>query len=347
MSSGGSGVVASQLSMPTIKDVARVAGVSFKTVSRVINNDAHVRDALRQRVFHAMEELNYKQNLSARFLRTQESRTIGLITDRIVTTPYSGNIIKGAQEEAWHHGMMLLIVNTEGDAKVEQRAVEMMLNRQIDGLAYAAVHHREIAADTLKLLPTNIPSVLIDCFSGEQIFPTFLPNEQQAGHTATEFLIKKHHQRIAFINGRPDFPAAVGRHCGYARALEEHGLTYDERLVADGGWWQQDGYVNTLKLMRGRLKPSAIFCASDRIAMGAYAALTELGLRIPEDVAIVGFDNNEVIAAHLRPPLTTMELPYYAMGKAAIKHLVANDASDGLPYSLELFECPIIVRASA
>ena len=334
--------------MPTtIKDVARVAGVSFKTVSRVVNNGANVRDELRQRVFRAMEELNYKPNLSARLLRTQESKTIGLITDRIATTPYSGNIIRGAQEEAWRHGMMLLIVNTEGDPKVEQRAVDMMHERKVDGLAYATVHNKEIDAATLKILPTDIPCVLIDCFSSVPIFPTFLPNEQRAGHAAAEYLIKKHHQRIAFINGRPDFPAAVGRHLGYAQALEEHGIKYDERLIRDGGWWQLDGYENTKKLMRAKFKPTAIFCASDRIAMGAYAALEELGLRIPEDIAIVGFDNHEIIAAHLRPALTTMELPYYVMGKAAIKHVVADNAPEGLPYSLELFECPLIERASA
>ncbi len=151
---------------------------------------------------------------------------------------------------------------------------------------------------------------------------------------------------MAFINGRADFPAAKGRLAGYKKALAKYKIDFDEKLVRSSGWWQQDGYDNTSSLMKHKKPPTAIFCASDRIAMGAYDALRELGYKIPDDVAIVGFDNHEIIAAHLRPSLTTMELPYYAMGKWGIHYLLEHKEDLSTAPIQEVLECPTILRKS-
>ena len=146
--------------MVTIKDVAADAGVSFKTVSRVINGHPHVTDAVRQKVLRAVEDLDYRPNIVARNMRTKKTDYIGLITDEIVTTPFSGAIIKGAQEAAWINGMILLTVNTNGRTELEEAAIEMLLERQVAGIILAAMFHRAVDA------PANlgdVPTVLVDC----------------------------------------------------------------------------------------------------------------------------------------------------------------------------------------
>ena len=331
--------------MATIKDVAKAAGVSFKTVSRVVNNDPQVGDALRQRVLRAIEDLDYRPNMSARHMRTQRTQFLGLITDRIATTPFSGDLIKGAQEAAWRHGKILLSINTESHVDIENTAVNMMLERQVEGIVFASMYHRSVnPPEAIR----SVPSILLDCYTEDRSLPAVVPDEFRGGLTATEHLLHKGHQRIAVINGKADFPATVGRFAGYQQALRNFGVAFDDNLVRFGGWWQEDGYQNALELMRMPDRPTAIFCGNDRIAMGAYDALRELGLSIPRDAAVVGFDNQEVISAHLKPRLTTIALPYYEMGFRAVESLVQNvsgNVNGSSPEQIRV-ECSLIVRES-
>ena len=331
--------------MVTIKDVANAAGVSFKTVSRVINNDPHVRDEMRQRVLRALEDLDYRPNLAARHLRTQKTKLIGLITDRIATTPFSGNIIKGVQEAAWRNEKILLISNSERQPGIEEAAISMMFERQVEGIIYAAWYHRSV------VLPKNIyqvPVVLVNCYSEDQSLPSVVPDEVAGGYAATQFLLTKGHCRIGLINGKQNYPATQGRLEGYKQALTTFRVPFDETLVCYGGWWQEDGYENAYSLMNLPEPPTAIFCGNDRVAMGVYDALRELKLSVPDDVAVIGFDNQEGIAAHLRPGLTTMELPYYEMGQWAVDFLIEHEerrASRIEPVRAKL-ACYLIERAS-
>ena len=331
----------------TLKDVAEVAGVSFKTVSRVVNNDPNVRDELRQKILRIIDEMGYHPNHAARLMRSGNSSVIGLITDRISTTPYAGNIVKGAQEAAWKHGQMLFIMNTDEDDALQKIAIETMINRGVDGLIFAAVHHRRLTQEQVTDLKQGVPVVLVDCSSPDPEISSMVPDEETAGFEATRVLIDGGHTRIGFINGPARFPAAGGRHQGYLRALREAGLTSDPQLVVSGGWWQRDGYDNASRLLSLAKPPTAIFCASDRIAMGAYDAIKERGMKIPEDVAIVGFDNHEIIAAHLRPALTTMEIPYYQMGRWAVERVLELRANPDLPATFEQAHCSLILRSSA
>lgn len=311
--------------MATIKDVAAHAGVSFKTVSRVINRHPHVTDAVRQKVLRAIEDLDYRPNIVARNMRTRKTEYIGLITDQIMTTPFSGAIIKGAQEAAWTNGIMLLTVNTDGQPELEAAAVNMLLERQVAGIAYATMFHKAVAPPA-KL--TEAPCILVDCFSANGELPAIVPDEKQGGYDATRHLLSRGHRRIAMINGKRGYPGTEGRLNGYRKALEGADLAFDEELVRFGDWWQEDGYHHACCLMKLHDPPTAICCGNDRIAMGVYAAVHELGAAIPDDVAVIGFDNMEVIAAHLRPGLTTMALPYYEMGQRAIEYLTGDRCDD-------------------
>jgi LacI family transcriptional regulator len=330
--------------MATIKDVAQLAGVSFKTVSRVINRSPHVRDEVRQKVLRAADALEYRPHHHARHLRTQRSKVFAFMSDDVATTPFAGQIIQGAQEAAWRREMLLLTFNTAGDPALEEAAVQAALERGVEGIIFATMYHRAVQ---LPEAAFRLPLILVDCFARDRPARSVVPDEVQGGRVATQFLLEKGHRRIALINADPKYPAAAGRFEGYRQALERFGVPVEPGLVRTGGWWQDDGYEHALALLQHKAVPTAIFCASDRIAMGVYDALKEKGLRIPEDVSVIGFDNQELLAAHSRPPLTTVRIPYFEMGAWAVDQLLQGEPSETRP-PLEPFklECPMVLRAS-
>jgi LacI family transcriptional regulator len=330
---------------PTMSDIARQAGVSRTTVSFVLNNhvsSASISAETKDRVLEVAKKLSYRPNLAAKVLHTNQTHTIGFITDEIATTPHAVNIIRGAQDEALAHGKLLLIVNTGSDATIAETAVEMMLGRQVEGILYAAMYHQEVA------LPANMYEgsvVLIDCFCANRSLPSVVPDEIQGGRTATEVLLKKGHHRIGFINSIDPIPATFGRLEGYKQALKAYDIPFDEDLVRSHTSDSRGGYRGTLELLQLPVPPTAIFCFSDFMAMGAYDALRTLGISIPGDVAVMGFDNQELIAAQLFPPLSTIQLPHYQMGKWAIEFLLEHHSESLLPVQ-HTIDCPYIERQS-
>lgn len=327
-------------------DVARLAGLSQTTVSFVINNVANVSipDETRERVWMAVKQLGYRPNAAAKVLRTSRTHTIGFITDEIATTPFSGQMIQGAQETAWASEKILLVVNTGRNAAIETKAIEMLLERQVEGIIYAAMYHREVE---LPEQVREVPVVLLDCFVADRSLPSVAPDEVGGGRTATQALIDAGHRRIGMINLPNDFPAPVGRLAGYRAALAEHTILFDPELVRVGNGYADGGYQQTRALMRLAEPPTALFCATDRTAMGAYDALRELGLTVPHDVAVVGFDNQEIVAAALRPALSTLALPHYDMGRWAVRYLLEHTEHAGpLPALQQLMTCPFIKRNS-
>jgi LacI family transcriptional regulator len=279
-------------------------------------------------------------------MRTQRSNTIGFITDYIASTPFAGAIIKGAQDVAWSQNKVLLIGNTGGKPEIERAAVEAMLERQVEAIIYAAMWHRMV-----ELPPNirNVPVVLLDCFSEDRSLPSVVPDEFQGGFDATEILLKKGHRRVAFINIdlSISIPAPTGRLAGYKAALAAYDIPFDIALLRYGNAQADSGYERTMELMQLPEPPTAIFCGNDRMAMGCYMALKELGKQIPRDVAVIGFDNQRIIAKYLRPPLSTMGLPHYEMGKWAVEYLLNEDeeALTGDPVQ-HLIACPYIERES-
>ena len=336
----------------TIKDVAKQAGVSVKTVSRVLNQEESVRTETRQRVLDVVASLGYTRHQTARELRTQRSDTIGFITDEIATSPFAADVVKGAQDEALKHGRLLLVMNTDRDRDVEARAVESMRERRVDGVIYAAMFHRELDPDpNLRHLPT----VLVDGFDAGGLYDAVVPNEVQGGRLATQTLIDAGHRRIAFINLDPVATpvASAGRLQGYQEALHRAGLPLDSAMVKNAGTDPQQGYVLAHELLALPEPPTAIFAGNDRTAVGVYCAVYEAGLRIPEDVAVIGFDDQREIAEHLTPPLTTIALPHLEMGRQGVRRLLerlnasdepANTATNSA--HVTHLDCPIVTRAS-
>jgi LacI family transcriptional regulator len=331
---------------PSMYDVARVAGVSQTTVSFVVNNapDANIPEETRNRVWAAVKELGWRPNAMARGLSLQRSHTIGFLSDEVATSPHAGKIIQGAQDAAWAREIMLLVINTGRNAALERAAIEMMLERQVEGMIYATMYHRPV---TLPPLLSQVPIVLLDCYTPDRSLPSVVPDEVQGGRTATETLLRKGHRRIGFINNIDPIPATYGRLEGYKQALATYNVPFDPFLVRTGSSIAEQGYRQTIELMRLAERPTALFCFSDLMAMGAFNALHKLGFAIPEDVAVVGFDNQELIAAHLFPPLTTMELPHYAMGQWAINYLLEpTETQPTAAPTQQTIECRLIERSS-
>lgn len=318
------------------------------SLSRVLNDDPAVRTDTRQKVLDAIEALGYQPNVVARGMRTQRTNTIGFISDEIGTSPFAGKMLQGALERAWEQGFLLLSVETERDERLKQAAVDALLSRQVDGIIYAAMYHR-IAHPPAAL--RQLPTVLLDCYAEDRSLPSVTPDEELGGYVATTCLLSKGHRRVGFIKHNVVQPASVGRLAGYKRALVEYNIPLDESLIVEERGYIAGGFRATQRLMALPQPPEAIFCFNDRTALGAYQALHELGLAIPADVAIVGFDDEPDFAALLRPPLTTLELPHFEMGRWAVDHLLTllarpGDAQASNPVQM-LMECPLIERESA
>lgn len=333
---------------PSMQDVATLAGVSRTTASFVINNveDAGIPQETRKRVWDAVKQLGYRPNAIARGLRSAKTHTIGFVSDEVATSPFAGEIIRGAQDRAWEDDKLLLLVNTGGNQAVKRAALDTLLQRQVDGIIYATMYHREVhPPESVRLVPT----VLLDCFLADASLPSVVPDEVGGGRRATEALLERGHRRIGFINSQVPVAAATGRLEGYKQALAAYEVPFDESLVIAGESYARGGYDCVMNLMQRGDRPTALFCFNDRMAMGAYDALRKLGLSIPDDVAVIGFDNQEVIADHLYPALTTMELPHYRMGQWAVEEVLrlisSNNGSNAAPVQHKI-DCPLISRDS-
>lgn len=329
----------------TISDVAKRAGVSRATVSFVMNDvtTISISEATRDLVRSAARELGYRPNAAAKSLVTKRSNLIGFVTDQIATTPFAGQMIEGAQDAAWEAGKLILLVNSAGNPEIETKALETMLEHKVDGLVYASMYHRPVVPPE-SLFEAH--AVLLDCFDAEERLSCIIPDEEGGGYTATKTLIEAGHRSIAFANNQEEIPATAGRLRGYLRALAEHDIEPDPSLIVTARAEASGGYDAALTLMSRLPRPTALFCFNDRMAMGAYDALNKQGLRIPEDVAIVGFDNQELISAQLHPGLTTVALPHYAMGYRAIQLLLREVEESSSEARTYIESCPLVPRNS-
>lgn len=328
-----------------MSDVAKAAGVSTTTVSLVLNDKAgsSIPDITKERVFEASRALGYRTNAVARNLRRQSSETIGLISDTIASTPYAGLMVRGADQMAASAGMTLMIINTERDPDVEARAIDSLLARRVDALIYATMWHQVVEPPAeLK----EIPSVLLDARSDDPADSWVVPDEEFGGYTATSHLIEHGHRRIGYIHEHNVYPAQPERFAGYRRALAEHGIEFDPELVAVDLNDPFGGTAAAAVLLDLPEPPTAIQCYTDRMAMGAYRAIRRAGLRVPDDISVIGFDNQDQIAPWLDPPLTTMQLPHEAMGRWAVEHLLRVLSGEAEGPRQQRLECPLVVRDS-
>ncbi len=333
----------------TIRDIAELSGVSVTTVSHVLNEvpGKRIAASTRAKVRDAADRLAYTPNRLAQGLRLQRSNTIGMISDRVLTTPYATEMIHGAQDAAAAAGSLLMLVSSGGDLGYEVTQAQALIDRQVDGLVYASMHHRNVQApDYMRLRPT----VLLDAVTADQRLPSVVPDEIGGALAAMAELIGHGHTRIGFLCDNTDVPAVGARTQGYRMSLEEAGLPYDPSLVVHFSTNDEAPFRPAARLLRRPDRPTALFCYTDRIALGVYFAAQDAGLSIPEDLSVVGFDDMQLISAGVRPELTTVALPHYAMGHWSITHLLSlidgEPAPEGVAAPHVQLPCPLVRRAS-
>ncbi len=333
----------------TMRDVAELADVSVATVSLVVNNKKRERigEETRARVLEAVAELGYRPNALAQSLVSGNSRFIGMVADAIASLPFAGQILRGAQEEAWRNGYVLLVADTDHAPEATDEAIQMMIDHQAVGVLFSTWYHRDVQAPPRL---GSLPTVFVNCIPAGQEAVAIVPDEVQGGRLATDMLLDRGHTRAAFINSTEDAPSTVGRLAGYREALAARGIGFDADLVVPiypdrTGGFQEAGYAAGVELLGRSDRPTAVFCYNDRVAMGLYEALKERGLSVPGDMAVIGFDDQEVIAAHLRPALTTIALPHYEIGARSVRALLERvRAAEG--GHVEQVACPAVVRSS-
>lgn len=334
-----------------IKDVAAAAGVSVTTVSHVLNDVAYARVGAetRVRVHEAALRLGYGPNRLAQALRTRRSGMIGFISEEIATTPHAGRIILGSEETAKRRGYNIMIINSTstGSENSRESDVAALLDRQVDGILYATMYHRRL---TVPKNLAGLPAVLVDSEDISHSVSSVIPDEEGGARAAVQTLIDAGHSRIGMINNTDDVPATHSRLRAFKDTLADAGLEFRAELVQSEHSEVPGGYQAALRLLKQEDRPTAVFCYNDRMAMGLYRAASELGINIPEELSVVGFDNQELIAENLHPALTTVALPHYEMGAWATENLI--DAIEGKT-DLGLFaanptvlECPLVVRDS-
>ncbi|MGN8114417.1 LacI family DNA-binding transcriptional regulator [Labrys sp. 22185] len=331
----------------TMMDVAKAAGCSQATVSVVLNGitDIKISPDLRMRVQNAARSLGYGMGSPIRRANLEELRgsCIGFIVDQLATTPEAVNAIDGARQASWENDVTILVAQTQGRAEHERKAVARLLQAGAQGIVYMSIFTRRVSLDpTFDDLP--VPLVLLNCYTSDDRFPAVVPDEATGGRMATVSLIRKGHRRIGTIVGESFMEAAQDRLAGYRQALMEAGIPYDDHLVAEGNWTPTSGFEATQRLLSLEEPPTAIFCQNDKMAMGCFNAIVETGLRIPADLSVVGYDDDE-LSRHLRPQLTTLELPHRAMGAWAIEQLARKSASSAR--RIHKIGCTLIERASS
>ena len=323
-------------------DVGRLAGVSATTVSFVLNENSGqtISESTRRRVLAAVAELGYRPNQMARGLRTKRTATIGFVTDEIAAEPFAGATILGAHEAAWPAGSLLLVTNTTRDQRILREVVEELIERRVDAIVLAVVGTRRVVVpDALK----GVPSMLLNGYLHGGLLPSVLPDEVAGGRAAATMLTSAGHTRLGYLTGQPGEWPTRARLRGFRKAIEAAGLRPDDQLIRRGNYRADSGYELTRELIARDL-PTGILCGNDRMAIGAYLALREAGLRIPDDVSVVGYDDQVDLAADVTPALSTVRMPYYQMGRWAVQQVIAATVAT-LPARTYL-PCPPVPRAS-
>lgn len=326
----------------TIKDVAKKAKVSTATVSRVINNKTEgITEEMRQHVQKVIDEMGYKPSHLARGMVTKKTYTIGLVIQDI-RNPFFPKMVSGVEKVAYEKGYMVLLCNTDEDLNREKEYISILREKRVDGIIITVSNGKDKDYIT-NLIAGDIPFVFLDEIA-EDVYCVCVNNEIGA-YEATKHLIELGHEHIACLSGPDTSITNLNRVKGYKKALVEAGLSINEELILKGSYKADSGYSNTEKILKDFSHITAIFCANDFNALGAYEAVVGHGKKVPEDISIVGFDDILDIPAN-NFAFTSVSQPTYEMGQAAATMLIDIINKKELKESVITFEPKLISRDS-
>lgn len=327
---------------PTIKDVARAVGVSAQTVSAVVNNKPDITSETRARVLAAIEQLGYRPYSVARSLRTRQTRTIALVVSDIAR-PSLAMVASVAEDCAHSSGYSLVLYNTHDDSEREANYIHTAMQRWVDGVLFISAGDRMTGLNTLQA--AGIPTVAIDRIPEHYTGPSVTLDNIKAGRMAAEHLLDLGHAHIGHLGGPMELRIARERLVGFQQAIKARGLEPGPCATGPGSWVCEAGYVAMQKLLAHRPRPTAIFAANDYMAIGAMHAADEAGLRIPDDLSIVGLDDIEVAAFQI-PPLTTVRQSFTELAMLGVQVLLDILAGKEPAQTQVVLEPALIVRKS-
>ncbi|EIX1532740.1 ribose operon transcriptional repressor RbsR [Cronobacter sakazakii] len=327
-----------------MKDVARLAGVSTSTVSHVINKDRFVSEAIRLRVEEAIRTLNYAPSALARSLKLNQTRTIGMLITAS-SNPFFSELVRGVERSCFERGYSLVLCNTDGDEQRMNRNLETLLQKRVDGLLLLCTETHQPSPAIMKRYPA-IPTVMMDWSPFDGGSDVIQDNSLLGGDIATRYLIDKGYTRIACVTGPLDKTPARLRLEGYRAAMQRAELPVTEGYEVIGDFEFAGGLRAMQSLLALPEPPQAVFMGNDAMAVGAYQALYQAGLRIPQDIALVGYDDIE-LASYMTPPLTTIHQPKDELGELAIDVLIHRMAQPELQQQRLQLTPELMVRGSA
>lgn len=326
-----------------IEDVARQAGVSTATVSRVLSGKPYVSDAVRQRVLDAIRDLNYHPSRVARSLRVQRSSIIGLIISDI-QNPFFTSVVRAVEDAAQQRGYSVILCNSDEDVEKELTYIQLMLAEQVSGMIVSpTASNNEVYR---QLVEQRVPVVAIDRRADDVPMDMVVSDNVDAARQVVSHLIENGYRRVGAVLGIPDASTGAERYQGYVEALAEHGLPLLPELVRIGPPRSQHGYELTLGLLQQPTPPDAIFTGNNLLTIGALRAIYELGLRIPDDIAVAGFDELDWMFL-VRPALTVVMQPTYEMGRQAAELLLARIEDPSRPPQQIVLQPTIKLRESS
>lgn len=329
--------------MATMKDVARLAGVSTSTVSHVINRNRFVSEAVQEKVAAAVAALNYAPSALARSLKLNQTHTIGMLLTAS-SNPFYSEVVRGVERSCYERGYSLVLCNTEGDEDRMNRSLETLLQKRVDGLLIMCTESHLPSPDLLKRYP-SVPIVMMDWSPFEGGSDIIQDNSLLGGEMATRFLISRGYTRIACIAGPQDKTPARLRLEGFRQAMRQADLAVPEGYVVNGDFEFQGGYHAMNQLLALNPRPQAVFTSNDAMAVGVYHALYQMGLSVPADMAVIGYDDIE-LARYMTPPLTTIHQPKDELGELAIDTLIHRLADPDADQQLLVLTPELVERGS-
>jgi DNA-binding LacI/PurR family transcriptional regulator len=338
----------------TLSDIAANVGVAPMTVSRVISGNGYVSVEIREKVLRAAKEMKYRRNGLARSLKRQRTETIGLVLGDI-SNPYSTELANAIRETLSPHGYNLFICISEHSAKEDIAAFESLVDHSVDGLIVATRANKGGDEYLQEIVESNVPLVVIGRDLQHQLVDYVSADNLIGGFEATQHLIDLGHQQIGFIGATLSGGSSLKRLQGYLKALEQHNIPVNERLITGrkeaisdvpGYSTEKMGYEGMKRLLSLPNRPTAVFARNDFTAIGAMSAIKEAALRIPEDIAIIGFDDIP-LAVHTSPSLTTVRQPMRLQGRFAADFLLQRiESAEILPRRERILNCELIIRGS-
>lgn len=328
----------------SIADVAEYAGVSTATVSRVLTEKKHVSATTRQRVLSAVHELNYHPNRTARRLRSQSSDVLGLIVSDI-QNPYFTSVARGVEDAAYAQEMNVLLCNTDEDVEKEKIYLRIMRAEHAAGLIISAAHIQRNIDVFHEIRRAGIAIVLLDRHVEGFDCDAVIVDNLQSTENAINHLLDLGHQRIAMVSGGMHLSSARDRLRGFEKALNDRGITPRKEMIRIGNFKRESGYQLTNELLQLPNPPDAIFAANNLMLLGVISALQDAGVNIPEEVAIIGFDDAPW-ASELTPPITVVSQPTYQLGKEAFRLLYRRIQQPTSPVVISQLSAQLVIRES-